>query len=86
MDITAQNTFTPAVFVQAGDEFDISISGTFVATVFVQRSKDQSAWADVDSYTAPAEKTGRAGSGWFYRIGIKTGGYTSGTVKADLFA
>jgi hypothetical protein len=85
MDITAQNTFTPAVFIQPGDEFDISISGTFVATVVVQRSKDGITWADVDSYTAPAEKTGRAGSGWNFRVGVKTGGYTSGTVTVNLY-
>jgi hypothetical protein len=86
MNITAQNTFTTPVLIQAENEFDISISGTFVATVVLQRSKDGSTnWMDVDSFTAPAEKTGRAGSAWFFRVGVKTGGFTSGTVVVDLF-
>ena len=86
MDISAQNTFTPAVFVQAEDEFDISISGSFVASVVVQRSQDKTTWIDVETFTAPAERTGKAGSGWWYRVGIKTGGYTSGTAKVFLMA
>lgn len=84
--ITAQNTFTTEIFVQAGDEFDVSISGTFVATVTVQRSKDRSTWLDVESFTSPAEKTGLSGSGWWVRVGVKTGGYTSGTVVVSVDA
>lgn len=86
MNISAQNTFTAPVLVQGGDTFDISISGTFVATVVVQRSKDGATWLDVESFTAPAEKTGVSGSAWYYRLGVKTGGYTSGTVVAELWA
>ncbi|MER8505700.1 hypothetical protein [Mesorhizobium sp. M0571] len=85
MNITAQNTFTPAVLIQAGDIFDVSISGTFVATVTVQRSKDSSTWFDVDNFTAPAEKTGVSGSAWYFRVGVKTGGFTSGTVVAEIY-
>ncbi|PBB68135.1 hypothetical protein CK228_13580 [Mesorhizobium sp. WSM4312] len=85
MNITAQNTFTTPVLVQAGNSFDISISGTFVASVVLQRSKDQVTWMDVETNTAPVEKTGSAGSAWYFRLGIKTGGYTSGTVAADIF-
>ncbi|RWO57053.1 hypothetical protein [Mesorhizobium sp.] len=86
MNITAQNTFTPAVFVQAGDPFDVSVSGTFVATVTLQRSKDGTNWRDADTITSPSEWTGESGSAWWFRIGVKTGNYTSGTVTVELYA
>jgi hypothetical protein len=85
MNITAQNTFTAPVLIQPGNSFDITVSGTFVATVVLQRSKDQTTWVDVASFTAPVENTGSAGSAWYFRIGVKTGGFTSGTVVVDLF-
>jgi hypothetical protein len=77
-EITAQNTFTTAAKLEG--YFNISISGTFVATVFVQRSIDNSTWVDVNSYTAPFEGTGFDPEFMWYRIGVKTGGFTSGTV------
>lgn len=86
MNISAANTFTTPVLVQGGETFDISISGTFVATVVVQRSKDAVSWLDVESFTAAAEKTGVSGSAWYYRLGVKTGGYTSGTAVVDIYA
>ncbi|MER9605373.1 hypothetical protein [Mesorhizobium sp. M0243] len=85
MNITAQNTFTTPVLIQSGNSFDITISGTFVATVVLQRSKDQTTWLDVASFTAPVENTGSAGSAWYFRVGVKTGAFTSGTVVVDLF-
>ncbi|MER9195275.1 hypothetical protein NKI13_18530 [Mesorhizobium australicum] len=86
MQITAANTFTTPILIQPGNSFDITVSGTFVATVVLQRSKDGSTnWLDVASFTAPAEQTGSAGSAWYFRIGVKTGGYTSGTAVVDLF-
>jgi hypothetical protein len=85
MQITAANTFTTPVLIQPGNSFDITISGTFVATVVLQRSKDQTNWLDVATFTAPVENTGSAGSAWYFRLGVKTGGYTSGTAVVDLF-
>ena len=75
--IAAADTFTDAVKLEG--YFNISIRGTFVATVFVQRSIDNSTWVDVNSFTAPFEGTGFDPEFMWYRIGIKTGGYTSGT-------
>jgi len=77
-DITAEDTFTTAARLEG--YFNISISGTFVATVFVQRSIDNSTWVDVNSYTTPFEGTGFDPEFMWYRIGVKTGGFTSGTV------
>ncbi|MER8406983.1 hypothetical protein NKH16_20005 [Mesorhizobium sp. M1307] len=85
MNITAQNTFTPAVLIQSGNIFDVSISGTFVATVTVQRSKDAATWFDLDKFTAAAEKTGVSGSAWYFRVGVKTGEFTSGTIVAAIY-
>ena len=80
--IGAQNTFTDAV--QLTGYFNLSISGTFSATVTVQRSTDSSTWRDVDSYTAAAEEVGFEPEVMYYRVGVKTGGYTSGTVDVRL--
>ena len=80
--IAAQNTFTDAV--QLEGNFNVSISGTFTATVVVQRSPDNTNWYDVNSFTAPFEGTGFDPEIIWYRIGVKTGGYTSGTVVVRL--
>jgi hypothetical protein len=80
--IAAENTFTTAV--QLEGNFNISISGTFVATVFVQRSTDGTNWRDVNSFAAPFEGTGFEPEVMYYRIGVKTGGFTSGTAVVRL--
>lgn len=80
--ITAQNTFTTSVRLEG--YFNVSIQGTFVATVVVQRSIDDSTWYDVDSWTAPSEEYGFEPELMYYRIGVKTGGFTSGTANVRL--
>lgn len=80
--ITAQNSFTDAV--QLAGWFNVSISGTFSATVTVQRSTDNSTWRDVDTWTAPAEDVGMEPEVMWYRIGVKTGEFTSGTAVVRL--
>lgn len=81
-DITAQNIFTDAV--QLSGWFNVSISGTFSATVTIQRSFDNSTWRDVDSWTAPTEEVGMEPEVCWYRIGVKTGNFTSGTASVRL--
>lgn len=82
--IAAQNTFSAAVPILG--EFNFSLSGTWVATVFIQRSFDNGVtWLDVASYTANIEDVGNEPEiGVLYRFGVKTGGYTSGTVVGRL--
>jgi len=80
--IDAQNTFSDSIKLSTG--FDVSISGTFAATVVIQRSYDDLSWKDVESFTAPIECSGYQPQSAFYRIGVKTGGYTSGTVVVSL--
>lgn len=79
--IGAQNTFTDAAEFDPSRKFNVSVSGTFSATVVLQRSFDGgSNWKDVDSWTAAAERTVENNEpNVLHRIGIKTGGYTSGT-------
>ena len=80
--LSAENTFSDAATVEG--YFNVSISGTFVATVTVQRSYDGSTWHDVDSWTAPSEEVGFEPEYRAYRIGIKSGDYTSGTVEVRI--
>lgn len=80
--ISADNTFTDPAHLEG--YFNISISGTFVATVTVQRSYDNSNWFDVDDFTAPTEEVGFDPEYCYYRIGVKSSNYTSGTVVIRL--
>ncbi len=68
--------------------FDIDITGTWVATITLQRSIDETgAWVDVTTYTTNQDTThddGLDNQIAFYRIGIKTGDYTSGTPTVTL--
>jgi hypothetical protein len=89
LSITAENTFSAPISLISGHPgFNFSLSGTWVATVWLQRSFDYDAsnpsaatWLDVNSYTANVEDTGSdPETGVFYRFGVKTGGFTSGTI------
>ncbi len=81
--ISAQNTFSDALSLRG--DFSLSIAGTFVGTVTVQRSFDAgSTWADTDTFTSTFEGNGYDGVGAQYRAGIKTGEYTSGTATVTL--
>lgn len=82
--ITAQNTGNTGVDVCG--QFAIDISGTWVATVWLQRCYDGSNWRDVESYTANCQLTYEDRVGATYRLFVKTGGFTSGTVVASLRA
>ena len=68
--------------------FDVDITGTWVATITLQRSIDETgAWVDVTTYTTNQDTThddGLDNQIAFYRIGIKTGDYTSGTPTCTL--
>lgn len=92
--ITAENTFTNAIRITgvgADRIFTINVTGTFTATVTLQRSLDSDTgpWSDVsgESYTVVTIKTfddDLDNQIAYYRIGVKTGGFTSGTVNATL--
>jgi hypothetical protein len=90
-NIAAQNTFTSNIETTGVGEarrFAVQLSGTWVATVFLQRSIGVAGnWVDVTSFTTNQATTYNDtldNQLVFYRLGIKTGGYTSGTVTATL--
>ena len=80
--ITAQNTFSDAARLEG--YFNLSISGTWAATVTVQRSIDNSTWVDVDTFTTNSEEVGFEPEFMWYRVGVKTAQFTSGTVVVRL--
>lgn len=89
---SSDEVFTDAIKVTGdGSEsrtFRIIISGTFSAIVTLQRSsgnennfsdeKDYNTAVDVNRYDARDNQT------WYYRLAIKSGNYTSGTVTMTL--
>lgn len=83
--IAAQNTFTTPTYF-AVRPFTVSVSGTFSATVFLQKSYDDgSTWHDVESYTAVTEKiVDNVDASTKWRLGCKTGGFVSGPVVCRL--
>ena len=88
--INAENTWTDIVVPK--DNFysghlNISVTGvTWEAIVTLQRSFDSGAtWNDVTTYESNAEKSLMDEEfGVQYKIGVKTGEYTSGTVLVRL--
>jgi len=83
--LTAQNTYTtPGDF---GGTFPMRLRGTWSATVTLQRSDDGgTTYDDVDSFTANTVQivTEPARGGAIYRLGPKTGDFTSGTIVAQV--
>ena len=76
--VTGANEFSDAV--ELTGHFSLSISGTWAGTVTAQRSFDGSTWHDVDTWTINTQEYGlEPEKGIEYRVGIKTGDYTSGT-------
>lgn len=89
MGMTVQNTLSAEntwVVLAILGKFNVSVSGTFSATVTIQRKfSGDSDWRDVDSFTATAERNGvELEDNVQYRVGIKTGDYSSGIVDARL--
>ncbi len=91
--VSAENTFTtPSIKVTGvGSQraLTVTITGTWVATVTVQQSVGvDGVWSDFTSYTTNQAATsitdGLDNQIVYYRIGVKTGGYTSGTATCQL--
>lgn len=79
--ITAQNQFSDILRVGGPKWLNLSIlSSAMSATIVLQRRRTgTSDWGDVASFTANAEKIVKSVGQWEYRIGCKTGGFTSAT-------
>ena len=79
-NFTGDDQWSESLGVPAG-EFNLSIWGTFVAIVRIQRTFDNGLnWLEVDTYDAPIEQGGTEPEGSKYRVGIASGEYISGTV------
>lgn len=88
---SAENDFSGHIRVTgiAGQRaFGIQITGTFVATLTLQYSvAEPGNWVDVASYTTPTSTSYNDtldNQIIYYRIGIKTGNFTSGTAAITL--
>jgi hypothetical protein len=88
--VTAEDNFTGSILVTGigtSRDFSVSITGTWAATVTLQRSVDDATWEDVQTYTANTTVTfsdGLDNVEYYYRIGVKTGGFTSGSIGLGL--
>lgn len=83
--------YTKVQGVGTGRAFTYTIAGTFSATVTLRRSiGNTTSWTDVLSFTAAAGPTSYTDGVTFdnqtvyYRLEIKTGGYTSGSASITL--
>lgn len=83
--ISAENTFTAAKEVYG--VCDLSIDGTWEGTLTLQRSFNEgTTWKDVDTFKANIESYFvEHRPNVLYRIGFKSGDYTSGTTDVILY-
>lgn len=91
VSVSAENTFSNSIRVTGvGDSrnFGIVVTGTFTATWTVQQSiGEEGNWQDVSSaaiVTSGAYNDGLDNQIVYYRIGVKTGNFTSGPVDCQL--
>jgi len=82
--INSDNLFTDSV--ELTGHFNVSISGTWSATLTVQRSFDSGdTWFDVKTFVSNAQEYGfEPEAGVFYRIGTKLGEFVSGVATVRL--
>ena len=92
----SDNIFTPGIKVSGGDgtrSFEYDISGTFVGSVHLQYSNgNENGYSDVGSSFGFPKSGGSAASIYdgkinetlYYRLGVKPGNYTSGTINMML--
>ena len=85
--VTAQNQWTDSITTEAGDTLIIGIGGSgYVATVTLQKSYDGgSTW--IDYYQVSSNETTEYNiieDEVVFRLGVKTGDFTSGTVSCTL--
>ncbi len=90
-DLSGSEQYTEAIRVTGVDSsriFRIIITGTFSATVRLQRSVSEvGSWVDVNYWTGTKDgdyDDGLDNTVAYYRLGIKSGEYTSGTASASL--
>ena len=85
-DITAENKYSNEISMGSDDTCIIDIGGTWVGTVTLQRTTDAGDnWVDYYNYTSNIVTTViEYEDDVYYRIGVKTGNFTSGTVETKI--
>lgn len=81
--IDGADQWSDIISIPSGN-FSMSVLGTFVGTITVQRTFDGTNWGDCGTFTAPQENTGYEGAGADYRIGAKALEWTSGSAEVLL--
>lgn len=87
---SAENTFTNSVLVTGvgpSRVFSYSVTGTWSGTVTLQRSVDDATWEDVITIASNTSTTfddKLDNVPYYYRLGIKTGEYTSGSAGLSI--
>ena len=89
-EISEDDTFSPHITLKKGGV--LTLSGTFEATVTVQRRGTDGSWSDVTSNSGVVFSTANSGTYTIspyvvaadYRFGVKAGEYTSGTVIGSI--
>lgn len=82
--VTDENEFTEPLLIERGGIASISISGTFVANVEMQRKLDGANWRTVKRWSDEIETSYYADEGCELRLGVPTGDFTSGTAVCRL--
>lgn len=85
--ISGPNVWSQPMLVRSADAVSVSVWGTgFGATVTLQRDLvGDGSWRDVESWTdEQVERTYLSDEQCYLRIGVKSGGYTTGTVNVRL--
>lgn len=81
----AEDTWSDSIMIEEGDVFVVSTAGTWSATVTLQRSSDNTNFADFATYTTNNSISySEIQEQNYYRIGIDTGDYTSGTAECKI--
>lgn len=84
--VSNADQFCEAVEFDQRRSFNLSVSGTFAATIVLQRSFDDgNTWVNVWQTTEPAEKlVDTVEPGVLWRAGCPAGAFTSGVALARL--
>lgn len=80
--ITGEDQWTDPIPIKPrklGGIYNISIRGSFIATITLQRYIDGS-WEEVKRWTAPTQSYGIEAQKLNYRIGVDEGDYIQGTI------
>lgn len=90
LQVVGESMFSESIKITGSGLFrnvDVSITGTFIADLTLQRSEDDITWSDVTDYDVAGSSTENDsldGEIIYYRLACKIGNYTSGTASATI--